>query len=42
MRRPANSPVKRLPANADALYPQFASAMPLLKQMLTSSRNPEA
>ena len=29
---------KRLPLNAAALYPQFGSAMPMLKQMLVSSR----
>ncbi len=33
---------KRLPANAAALYPQFGSAMPMLKQMLISSRGSEA
>jgi len=29
---------RRLPLNAAALYPQFGSAMPMLKQMLVSSR----
>jgi hypothetical protein len=35
--RPAKPRQRRLPSHADALYPQFGSAMPLLKQMLTSS-----
>jgi len=33
---------KRLPVNAAALYPQFGSAMPMLKQMLISTRSSEA
>ena len=33
---------KRLPVNAAALYPQFGSAMPMLKEMLISTRSSEA
>jgi hypothetical protein len=33
---------RRLPADAAALYPQFGSAMPLLKQMLISTPGLEA
>lgn len=33
---------RRLPHDADVLYPDFGSAMPLLKQMLISSRKAEA
>ena len=33
---------RRLPASATALYPHFGSAMPVLKQMLISSRSREA
>jgi hypothetical protein len=33
---------RRLPANSAELFPQFGSAMPLLKQLLVSSRTPEA
>jgi hypothetical protein len=33
---------KRLPVNAAALYPEFGSAMPMLKQMLISTRSFEA
>jgi len=33
---------RRLPAHAAALYPEFGSAMPLLKQMLVSSRVSQA
>jgi hypothetical protein len=33
---------KRLPDHDAALYPQYASALPLLKQILTSTRTPEA
>jgi hypothetical protein len=33
---------KRLPPDADVLYPHFASAMPQLKRMLISSRTAEA
>jgi hypothetical protein len=36
--RPAKPRQRRLPSHAGALYPQFGSAIPLLKQMLTSSR----
>jgi hypothetical protein len=35
-------PPRRLPAHAEALYPQFGSAMPLLKEMLVSSRDSQA
>jgi len=38
----AAPPQRRLPPHAAALYPQFGSALPLLKQMLTSGRIPEA
>jgi hypothetical protein len=33
---------RRLPADAAALYPDFGSAMPMLKQMLISTRSSEA
>lgn len=33
---------RRLPAHSAALYPEFGSAMPLLKEMLVSSRGSEA
>jgi hypothetical protein len=39
---PAKLRQRRLPSHADALYPQFGSAMPLLKQMLTSARTAQA
>jgi hypothetical protein len=32
---------KRLPPNAAELFPHFGSAMPMLKEMLVSSRKPE-
>jgi hypothetical protein len=40
--RPAKPRQRRLPIHADALYPQFGSAMPQLKQMLTSARTAQA
>jgi hypothetical protein len=41
--RTRNAPLKRrLSTRAAALFPQFGSAMPLLKQMLASERFPEA
>jgi hypothetical protein len=39
---PAKPRQRRLPIHADARYPEFGSAMPLLKQMLTSSRASQA
>jgi hypothetical protein len=40
---PATQPRrKRLQGNAEVLYPHFGSAMPLLKQMLTATKSPEA
>jgi hypothetical protein len=39
---PPASRIRRLPANAAELYPQFGSAMPQLKAMLISSRSSEA
>jgi hypothetical protein len=33
---------RRLPHDADVLYPHFGSAMPQIRQMLTSSRTAEA
>jgi hypothetical protein len=41
-RKRATPVQRRLPRRAAALYPQFGSALPLLKQMLTSGRIPEA
>ena len=39
---PAAPRKRRLPADAAALYPHFGSAMPMLKQMLISTRGSEA
>jgi hypothetical protein len=39
---PAAARQRRLPPDSAALYPQFGSAMPLLRQMLISSVRPEA
>ena len=39
---PAAPRVRRLPANAAALYPDFGVTMPMLKQMLISARGSEA
>jgi hypothetical protein len=39
---PAKPRRRRLPLNADVLYPYFGSAMPQLKQMLISSRTAQS
>lgn len=39
---PAAEQMKRLPARAAALYPEFGCSMPMLKEMLIASRSAEA